>query len=316
MREMGLSGTAQVQVVEIDESSVGQRLDNFLLRELKGAPRPLIYRIVRTGEVRVNKKRAKPAQRLCSGDQVRIPPVRIDQAEPGKPGTGLQHRLARSILFEDNDLLIMDKPSGLAVHGGSGLSLGLIECLRYMKLGGRRIELVHRLDRETSGCLVLAKNRTALVCMHDALRSGQVEKKYSALVHGRWPKRLKTVDVPLKKNALASGERIVRVQTAGKQALTHFSVVQDYGTATLLEVALGTGRTHQIRVHAQFVDHPILGDEKYGSRQSEAQTESLGLKRLFLHASELVFLHPVTRKPVAVSCPLPSDLQAVRQTLS
>jgi len=308
-------GNTSVRYVEVDERSEGQRLDNFLLKELKGAPKSLIYRILRKGEVRVNKKRAKPPQKLCIGDSIRIPPVRLDASntQTSSPGQGLRKRLLDSILYEDDFILVIDKPSGLAVHGGSGLSLGLIESLREMGVGkgetGKAyLELVHRLDRETSGCLILAKKRSALVALHETLRKGKIKKIYQTLVVGRWPRSVRTVDAPLQKNELASGERMVKVNAEGKTSVTHFHIKEEFEKATLLEVDLDTGRTHQIRVHTQLTGHPVLGDSKYGSRESQVFSKSIGLKRLFLHAAGLEFRHPETGKMIKIESSLPQEL--------
>ena len=310
------TGSAAVRYVEIDEKSAGQRLDNFLIKVLKGVPRSLVYRILRKGEVRVNKKRAKPLQKLRMGDSVRIPPVRLEKMDNSpSPSQGLQALLSKSIVYEDEQILVINKPSGLAVHGGSGLSTGLIESLRLMEVGKGFLELVHRLDRETSGCLMLAKKRSALVAMHALLRAGKIQKTYKSLVVGRWPRALTTIDAPLQKNTLSSGERMVRVEEAGKQAITHFRVAKEFATATLLDVDLDTGRTHQIRVHAQLANHPVMGDSKYGSKQSQQQAKALGLKRLFLHASRLEFVHPTSDKPIRVESPLPEELNAVLKGL-
>ena len=304
-----------VRRVEIDEKSEGQRLDNFLLKELKGAPKSLIYRILRKGEVRVNKKRAKPVQKLRPGDSVRIPPVRLDG--PGHrasaPGKGLQNLLRESVVYEDDFLMVMSKPAGLAVHGGSGLSLGLIESLRAMNKG--YLELVHRLDRETSGCLLLARKRSTLVALHEIIREGKIEKSYRALVAGNWPKTVKTVDAPLQKNTLSSGERVVKVNADGKPSVTHFRVIERLDKATLMDVDLGTGRTHQIRVHARLTGHPVLGDRKYGSRESWEYSKSIGLKRLFLHAARLEFAHPETGKRIVARSPLPLELSVLVEQL-
>ena len=308
---------ASVRYVEIDHSAEGQRLDNFLLKELKGAPKSLIYRILRKGEVRLNKKRAKPMQKLCLGDSVRIPPVRLDAGsnQNHTPGEGLKALLRESICYEDEYLLVINKPSGLAVHGGSGVSLGLIESLRDMGVGNGYLELVHRLDKETSGCLLLAKKRSTLVALHEMIRRGDIKKTYQTLVVGRWPKTVRTVDAPLQKNTLASGERMVKVHPEGKASVTHFRISQEFEKATLLEVRLDTGRTHQIRVHTQLTGHPVLGDGKYGSKQSLEYSRKIGLNRLFLHASALAFNHPQTGQKLVIESPLPGPLCDVLDTL-
>jgi 23S rRNA pseudouridine955/2504/2580 synthase len=283
---------AKVRLVAVDAGSAGQRVDNFLLRELKGVPKSRIYNLLRRGEVRVNKGRVKAEYRLQDGDQVRIPPVRSAAAEatPGSaPSQGLQQRLTAAILFEDDGLLVLDKPAGLAVHGGSGLSYGLIEALRAMRPEARFLELVHRLDRDTSGCIMVAKKRSALVALHAALRGEGVDKRYLALVAGQWPRARRRVAAPLEKNTLQSGERMVRVSTAGKEALTEFEVIEQFAQATLVEARPITGRTHQIRVHAQYAGHPLACDDKYGDREADARFREQGLRRLFLHAHSLSF---------------------------
>lgn len=291
MTEKNTGGNASVRVVAIDAGSEGQRVDNFLLRELKGVPKSRVYNLLRRGEVRVNKGRVKAEYRLQLGDQVRIPPVRVsdEAAVAAAPSRGLQQRLTDGVLFEDDALLVLAKPSGLAVHGGSGVSYGLIEALRAMRPEARFLELVHRLDRDTSGCIMVAKKRSALVTLHAALRGDGVDKRYLALVAGRWPERRRRIDVPLEKNTLQSGERMVRVAAGGKEALTEFSVVERFAAATLVEARPITGRTHQIRVHAQYAGHPLACDDKYGDREADARFRELGLRRLFLHAHRLAF---------------------------
>lgn len=304
-----MTSDSKVKLVAIDRDDEGQRLDNFLMRKLKGVPKSRIYRLLRKGEVRLNKKRCKPSDRLSDGDVVRIPPVRVaTDSEPAIPSQNLQSLLKQAILFEDDALLVLNKPSGLAVHGGSGLSIGLIESLRAMRPDKEYMELVHRLDRETSGCLMIARSRKALVALHAALREGSVHKEYLALAEGKWPASLKTVDAPLQKNQFNSGERMVRVEQDGKQAITHFSVEQRFDGATLVKAVLETGRTHQIRVHAQVSGHPLVGDEKYGDRERRSYYKSKGLKRLFLHAALLEFDHPISRERISVEAPLPEEL--------
>lgn len=281
-----------VRVVRVEAEYAGQRIDNFLLRELKGVPRSRLYRLLRKGEVRVNRGRVKAEYRLCSGDEVRLPPIR--QEEPAAAGelrlpSGLAQTLARSVIHEDELLLVVNKPSGMAVHGGSGLSWGLIEAFRALRPELRHLELVHRLDRDTSGCLLLSKRRSALRLLHEALRSGGMDKRYWALVNGRWPAKLGEVDQPLVKNVLRSGERMVRVSPEGKPSLTRFRVLEGFADATLVEASPITGRTHQIRVHALAAGHPILGDDKYGDREADQRFRERGLRRLFLHAHSLRF---------------------------
>ncbi len=305
-------GNASVQLVTIDEAHDGQRVDNFLLTFLKGVPKSRIYRLLRKGEVRVNKGRVKPEHRLAAGDCVRIPPIRLGEETtlPKASGAMLQ-RLDDAILYEDDQLIVINKPSGMAVHGGSGVSLGCIEMLRQMRPDAPFLELVHRLDRETSGCLIIAKKRSALNSLHEQIRDGKVDKYYLALLKGRWKKGAQRVDAPLLKNTLKSGERVVRVDPSGKPSLTVFEPLESFEGAALMRVDLGTGRTHQIRVHAQYLDRPIAGDDKYGDRDFNIAMAQLGLKRLFLHAAELRFLHPGSEVTMSINAPLPEDLEAV-----
>ena len=299
-----------VSFVEITDAHAGQRIDNFLVSYLKGVPKSRVYRILRKGEVRVNKGRVKAEYRLCEGDVVRVPPVRVSDKAPAKGvSTSLSKLLQDSILFEDDRLLIVNKPSGLAVHGGSGINQGLIEALRVMRPEARFLELVHRLDRDTSGCIMIAKKRSMLRFLHEQLRIGIVDKRYLALVSGRWPNRRKVVSAPLLKNHLQSGERMVNVSPEGKKSVTEFSIVERYSQATLVEAKPITGRTHQIRVHALHVGHPLLGDDKYGDQQACKYFKTLGLKRLFLHAANLTVPMPEGEEPLRVSADLTADLQ-------
>lgn len=285
--------TSSVQLDVISEEIAGQRIDNYLLTRLKGAPRTLIYRILRKGEVRVNKGRIKPDYRLQAGDSVRIPPVRLPAPnEPALVGQGILNALESSILYEDKALIVVNKPAGLAVHGGSGLDFGVIEAMRQLRPQCDQLELVHRLDRDTSGCLMIAKRRSMLRHLHAALRGDDdadgVTKCYIALVRGRWPGSTRRVHAPLMKNNLRSGERMVEVNPEGKESLTEFSVLQRFGDfATLVEARPITGRTHQIRVHAKHAGHPIAGDPKYGDDEFSQRIRALGGKRLFLHAVSL-----------------------------
>lgn len=278
-----------VQFDLINEDLAGQRIDNYLRTRLKGAPKTLVYRILRKGEVRVNKGRVKPDYRLQAGDSIRIPPVRL--AEPDEPvlvGQGILQALESNILYEDKALIVVNKPAGLAVHGGSGLSFGVIEAMRQLRPDCPQIELVHRLDRDTSGCLMIAKKRSMLRHLHAALRGDGVDKCYQALVRGRWPASTKRVHAPLQKNNLRSGERMVEVNVEGKESLTEFKVLRRFGElATLVEARPITGRTHQIRVHAKHAGHPIAGDPKYGDDEFSLKIRELGGKRLFLHAVSL-----------------------------
>jgi 23S rRNA pseudouridine955/2504/2580 synthase len=281
-----------VQFLEIDECHEGQRIDNYLLRILKGVPKSRVYRIVRKGEVRVNKSRVKPEYKLAVGDVVRVPPVKV--AERGAPVTvsvGLDKHLQAAILFEDDRLLIVNKPSGLAVHGGSGVSLGLIEALRSMRPDAKFLELVHRLDKDTSGCVMVAKKRSALKALHELLRSNKgIDKRYWALVHGKWPSRKVVVSEPLEKFSLKSGERMVRVSPDGKRCKTEYAVLNRYTGASLIEARPITGRTHQIRVHCQHAGYPIVGDTKYGDEKADKAFVGQGVDRLFLHARSLRFV--------------------------
>lgn len=286
--------SASVSAVQndlISDDQAGQRIDNYLLTRLKGAPRTLIYRILRKGEVRVNKGRIKPEYRLQPGDVVRIPPVRLPEADaPPLVGQGILNALQQNILYEDKGLIVVNKPAGLAVHGGSGLNFGVIEAMRQLRpTEAQQLELVHRLDRDTSGCLMIARKRSMLRHLHAELRGDGpgkgVDKRYLALVRGRWPSHIKRVHAPLLRNNLRSGERMVEVNPEGKESLTEFSVVQRFGElATLVEARPITGRTHQIRVHARHAGHPIAGDDKYGDDDFSRIIREKGGKRLFLHA--------------------------------
>jgi 23S rRNA pseudouridine955/2504/2580 synthase len=299
-----------VRQLQVGEQGNGQRLDNFLLRECSGVPKTRLYKAIRRGEVRVNKGRARPATRLNAGDTVRLPPFSVaERLRPVAP-PGWQERLAQAIVHEDADLLVVDKPSGLAVHGGSGLQFGLIETLRAMRPEDRFLELVHRLDRETSGLLLIARRPAALRALHELLRrEGGIRKHYLALVLGRWPRHLRSVEAPLRRSERASGERIVRVARDGKPSVTEFRVQRATPGVSLVEAYPLTGRTHQIRVHAQHAGHPVLGDEKYGNESAAARTGSLGLRRLFLHAAGLSFR--LGDRQYHLEAPLDAELQAV-----
>jgi len=306
-----------VQLVEISADLAGQRIDNFLLNRLKGAPRSLIYRILRRGEVRVNKGRIRPEYRLKAGDTLRIPPVRLaPRTTPPRPAEHILRQLENAILFEDSRLLILNKPSGLAVHGGSGLSFGVIEGLRALWPQAPYLELVHRLDRETSGCLMIAKKRSALRRLHELLRNNNgIDKRYLALLKGQWRGGSRKIDAPLRKNVLRSGERLVKVDPEGKSALSVFRPLVAGKTASLVEVKLETGRTHQVRVHAASVDQPIAGDDKYGDAVFNRQLREMGLKRLFLHARSLRFQLVEGEPAIEVSAPLDDELEQVLRKL-
>lgn len=301
----------------VDEESAGQRLDNFLMRHLKGVPKTHVYRIIRSGEVRVNKGRAAADTRVQTGDQVRLPPVRISEKVAEKaanPAPGREF----PVLMEDDSLLAIDKPSGVAVHGGSGVSFGVIEQLRQARPQAKLLELVHRLDRDTSGILLVAKKRSALKHLQDQFRERETGKTYLTLVKGDWPAKLKVIDQPLHKFLLPDGERRVRVTTPedpeGMRSITLVKVAQRLPGACLLEVTIKTGRTHQIRVHLASQGHPIAGDDKYGdfdwNRQLLKPSAGPGLKRMFLHAWRLQFNHPVTAERVALQADLPPELKA------
>lgn len=305
--QQGRPGRVQYLTVDVDDS--GQRLDNFLMRVLKGVPKTRLYRALRKGEVRVNKGRVKADYRLVAGDRVRLPPLRLPEPTEVPPIPRYwAEQLQQRIVYEDGDLLVIDKPSGLAVHGGSGLKFGLIEGLRQLRSDDRYLELVHRLDRDTSGLILIARRPAILRELHRQLREGGVDKRYLALVAGKWPRNRRVVDAPLEKNVLKSGERMVRVSKEGKRAITEFSVVERLNGATLLEARPITGRTHQIRVHAQCAGFPLLGDDKYCDDRTETLCRSIGLKRLFLHARALRFSLPGTG-PLELRADLDSVLE-------
>ena len=283
------SPVTAVQLLEVAPELAGQRIDNFLRAQLKGVPKTLIYRILRKGEVRVNRGRIKPEYKLQAGDVVRVPPLRLaERDEPAPLAQGLLERLEAAIVYEDKALIVLNKPAGIAVHGGSGLNYGVIEAFRQLRPEAKEIELVHRLDRDTSGLLMIAKKRSMLRHLHEALRGDGVDKRYLALVRGNWPAAKKQVRAPLMKNNLRSGERMVEVNVEGKDALTEFRVLRRFGDfATLVEASPITGRTHQIRVHAKHAGHSIAGDSKYGDEEFTREIRELGGKRLFLHAHSL-----------------------------
>lgn len=301
-------------MVTVGPENAGQRIDNFLRTELKGAPKSLVYRVVRTGEVRVNKGRVKPDTRLQAGDVVRIPPLRLAEAMPVRVGEALKGTLADAILFEDEALMVLNKPAGLAVHAGSGVAVGVIEALRALRPEDKGLELAHRLDRETSGVLVLAKTRPALMHVHELLRGDSVKKSYQALVQGAWPDRVKKVEAPLAKNTLRGGERMVEVDGDGKEALTLFRVLERFHGATLVEAMPVTGRTHQIRVHAAHAGHPIAGDDKYGDAAFDRVLKGQGLSRLFLHAVRIDLPRP-GQPNLRVEAQLPVELESVLAAL-
>lgn len=296
-----------VRTVQVTEKSSDQRLDNFLLRELKGVPRTRIYRLIRRGEVRVNKKRAKPETRLSAGDKVRIPPLHLlDSPKLPEPSPGLTTLLEQSILHEDGNLLVLNKPPGLAVHQGTGIRLGLIEAIRQIRPNWRDAELAHRLDRDTSGVLIVCKNSRALRNIQGQFKEKRVEKRYHALVQGRWHDTVTEIKAPLTRVLAESGERFVRVDPAGKPSATRFTILEKFPLSTLMEAYPMTGRTHQIRVHCQYAGHPILGDSKYGvfARAENGKSGSeAAAKYLCLHAAELQFQLPGTDSLFRVSAP-------------
>lgn len=306
----------RVQTVTVTEEDAGQRIDNWLLKRLKGVPKTHVYRLLRTGQVRVNKGRAGPQRKLATGDQVRIPPVRV--AEPGAPRRApdeLLQRVESRIVFEDDHLLVLDKPAGLAVHGGSGVGFGAIELLRALRPDAPSVELVHRLDRDTSGLLMVAKKRSALRALHAAMREGRVAKRYLALLVGPWKGEARRVDAPLEEHRPESGERVTRVGPNGREAVSHFIPEQRFRDSTLVAVDIETGRMHQIRAHAAHIGHPVLGDPKYGDKLANRLLKSKGLDRMFLHASRLGFDHPADGRPMTVEAPLDDNLRNVLKSL-
>ena len=305
---------ASVKTLLVDEESAGQRLDNFLLRHLKGVPKTHVYRIIRTGEVRINKGRVNADTRVQTGDMVRLPPVRVatvDVNAPVAPGREFP------VLMEDEQMMAIDKPAGVAVHGGSGVSFGVIEQLRQARPGARMLELVHRLDRDTSGVLLIAKKRSALTRLQDQFRDRETGKTYMALVKGQWPSNKKVIDLPLQRylipNGLGEGERRVRIahkdDANAQRAITLVRVSRLVGDYSLLEVTIKTGRTHQIRVHLASQGYPIVGDDKYGDFELNKRLAALGMKRMFLHAWRLQFIHPQTGRTETVEAALPDELQ-------
>lgn len=309
-----------VKIVKVPEDRDGQRLDNFLLGLLKGAPRSLIYKIIRGGQVRINGKRARPEDRLDEGDEVRIPPVKIEQVDPNRaPPKAMLERLEASIVFEDKALLVINKPSGIATHGGSGISFGVIEALRALR-PNEPLELVHRLDRDTSGVLVLAKKRSALLQLQALMREqdehNAPEKQYLALLVGRMPTGTMTVKAALQKSVMQGGERMVRVDIDGKPSVSHFTLLERRGGYSFCKIRIETGRTHQIRVHAAHIGHPVAGDEKYGDKEANKKLASqFGLKRLFLHATSMQFALNDGQSPYLLSAPLAPELDEVLNKL-
>lgn len=299
--------------MNVDAAQAGQRIDNFLLKHLKGVPKSHIYRILRSGEVRVNSGRKKPHYKIQSGDTLRIPPIHITENQDEQVPDSVQQLLKDAIIYEDDNILAINKPSGIAVHKGSGLKFGVIEAFRQI-LPEQPLELVHRLDRETSGCLLLAKNRQILAELHELLRhekTSQIEKTYFALVNGRWQQGNKTVDIGVTK-IKRGGEHIMLADESGDSAISHFEAIEVFERCSLMKVTIDTGRTHQIRVHAAYADHSIVGDSKYGDKQANQYFRKLGLKRLFLHAARL---HLPLETPITLEAELSEDLDALLQQL-
>ncbi len=309
---------SSVQIITITEDRDGQRLDNFLMSQLKGVPKSWVYRVIRKGEVRVNKKRIKPLYNLRVGDQVRIPPVRTTAPKPAPDNIrpDFAEALTNAIIYEDPYFMIVNKPHGLAVHGGSGLSFGLIEAMRALKPEEHNLELVHRLDRDTSGCVMIAKKRSVLKKLQRLIQEKHIDKKYLCLVTGHWPEGADKVNAPLLKNQVQSGERLVKVDEEGKKSLTKFRLIKRFQAHTLMEAYPVTGRTHQIRVHCQYMRCPIIGDDKYCPDEVNKEARQLGFNRLFLHASSLTFEHPETSKTVSVKAPLGVELKAPLENLN
>ncbi len=311
--------SAKVQFVTVEQEDAGQRVDNFLMRYLRKAPKTLIYRIIRKGEVRVNKGRVKASTRINAGDVVRIPPVKVPEkvevAESDIPQSQLK-RIEENILFEDKDLMVVNKPAGVAVHGGTGISWGLIEILRVLRPHARRLELVHRIDRDTSGCLLVAKKPSVLKALQQQIRDNEFDKRYLAIVSGRWPKRKTKINLPLRKDRPKEGGWHVVVANDGKPSVSHFKVEQHLQDCDLVSVKLETGRTHQIRVHALSQGCALMGDDKYGDRELNKRYRPLGMKRLALHAQFLGFTHPVTEEWMLIEAPLWPDFKKIIATLT
>lgn len=305
-----------VRHIAIDASLAEQRIDNFLLRELKGVPRSLVYRLLRKGQVRVNGGRIRAEYRLKVGDRVRLPPVRLPgSGDAVEPPANVVSRVESAILYEDPALLVVNKPSGLAVHGGSGVPYGLVDILRRLRPKAKGLELAHRLDRGTSGCVVVAKKRSSLRYLHALFREGRVEKHYTALLVGQLPKGSVPVEAALQRVRDGSGEPKVRATAEGKASRTVFRTLSRYRGYTLAEARLETGRMHQIRVHAASIGHPVCGDEKYGDEAANGRLRELGLKRMFLHASRLSFTGP-EGEPLEVEAPMDASLLGLLERLN
>ena len=307
----------RVRYLDIEEDEAGQRIDNFLMSRLKGLPRSRVYRLLRRGEVRVNRGRVQPTYRIKAGDTVRIPPIRLEApTADAAPAAATRDFLLSRIIHEDRHLIVIDKPAGMAVHGGSGLSFGVIEALRAARRDCHSLELVHRLDRDPSGCLLIARRRSYLRSLHELLRENRVEKRYLALVQGQWGRGHTRLEHRLETTRGDGGERYVRVGPEGKRSVSRVAPVELNRAASLLEVTLETGRTHQIRVQLAAEGHPIAGDERYGDHDFNRRLKARGLKRMFLHAHAVAFDDPVSGEPRLFSAPLPDDLRTVIDRLT
>lgn len=315
MKQNSIKKIESKQIV-IKEDNAGRRIDNYLIRHFDNIPKSRVYQMLRKGEVRVNKGRIKQTYRLLAGDIVRLPPVYVNESEKPLPSNSLQQILHNAIIYEDEGMLVLNKPAGIVVHSGSGQAYGVIEGLRAYSKEFDKLELVHRLDKDTSGCLILAKTMPILRELHDVIKNNAVKKSYLALLAGQSSKRKWVVDSPLRKNTQRSGERIVAIDEKGKAALTKFFRERLFDEATLVSIELITGRTHQIRVHSASIKQPVIGDSKYGDRELNRKFRKLGLKRLFLHAASLKLKSPVTGKQILIEAPLPSDLEELLSKLS
>lgn len=301
-----------VQFIDISAAQAGQRIDNFLLNLEKGVPKSRIYRAIRKGEVRVNKGRIKQTYKIQAGDSIRVPPLRVSEnTTPTTVSEFLRRLLTESVLLEDDDLLVLNKPCGIAVHAGTDIDQGIIEALRVIRPELPYLELVHRLDRDTSGCLLLAKNRDTVINLQQQMINHDINKRYLTLLKDSWGKEERLVEQPLLKNTVTSGERMVRIDPEGKYAKTLFIPVESFPQAQLTEVVLYTGRTHQIRVHANYLNSPLAGDDKYGQRNFNKEMKKFGLKRMFLHAWKLGITHPTTNEVILLEAPLPEQLENV-----
>ncbi|MCW8962778.1 MAG: RluA family pseudouridine synthase [Gammaproteobacteria bacterium] len=322
MSETTQQPPSRVRFAQISEDEAGQRIDNYLLRQFKGVPKSHIYRILRKGEVRVNKKRIKPTYKLVAGDEVRLPPVRTGEKKTRRPPDEVIERLESRIVYDDERLIVVNKPAGLAVHAGSGVEFGVIDVMQQIDKRAKELFLVHRLDRDTSGCLLIARDRQALRALQTALENNDVDKFYTALVMGHWGDQDSRVDMPLRRNKMHGGERLVQVDSDGKQAVSDFKVVREYAGkpagigCSLMKIQLITGRTHQIRVHGAESGHPLAGDRRYGDEEFNQQMRSFGLKRMFLHASALNFPHPDNGQTMHIEPPLDDELQQILDRLA